>query len=100
MGAVFGAIFAINPNKLELNFKDGSETVENWQEFSFLKKDSVIKTFAANDQLTIIKYYKNIKDKKDVKLKIKLSDGSEKIFENVDSVEKVQDHRGNAKAGW
>jgi hypothetical protein len=53
LGAIFGAIFAINPNKLELNTGGVSETVENWQEFSFLKKDSVIKTFAANDQLII-----------------------------------------------
>ncbi len=90
LGAIFGAIFAINPNKLELNTGGGSETVENWQEFFFLKKDSVIKTFAANDQLVIIKSYKALKDKKDVKLKIKLSDGSEKIVENVSSIEKVR----------
>jgi proton glutamate symport protein len=90
LGAIFGAIFAINPNKLELNTGGVSETVENWQEFSFLKKDSVIKTFAANDQLIIIKSYKAIKDKRDVKFKIKLSDGSEKIVENVNSIEKVK----------
>lgn len=90
LGAVFGAIFAINPNKVELNFKDRSEQVENWQEFSYLKKDSLLKTFYGGDQLSIIKYYKNLKDKKDVKLKVKLSDGSEKIYESVTSVEKVK----------
>lgn len=90
LGAVFGAIFAINPNKLEINFKDGSEKAENWHEFSYLKKDSVLKTFGSNDQLIIIKYYKNLKDKKDVKLKIKLADGSEREFENAVSVEKVR----------
>lgn len=90
LGAVFGAIFAINPNKVELNLKDNSEQVENWQEFSYLKKDSLLKTFYSGDQLSIIKYYKNLKDKKDVKLKVKLSDGSEKIYESVTSVEKVK----------
>jgi len=90
LGAIFGAIFAINPNKVELNFKDHSEQVENWQEFTYLKKDSVLKTFYGGDQLTIIKYYKNLKDKKDVKLKVKLSDGSEKTYEAVASVEKVK----------
>lgn len=90
LGAVFGAIFAINPNKLELTFKDGSETIENWQDFSFLKKDSVLKTLNNTDQLSIIKYYKNLKDKKDVKLKVKLADGFEKVFENVTSVEKIR----------
>lgn len=90
LGAIFGAIFAINSNLLELNFKDHSEQVENWQEFKFLKKDSVTKVFYSGDQLSIIKYYKNLKDKKDVKLKIKLSDGSEKVYENVTAVEKVR----------
>ncbi|MBN8584864.1 MAG: dicarboxylate/amino acid:cation symporter [Ignavibacteria bacterium] len=90
LGAVFGAIFAINPNKVELNYKDHSEQVENWQEFSYLKKDSLLKTFYGGDQLSIIKYYKNLKDKKDVKLKVKLSDGSEKIYESITSVEKVK----------
>lgn len=88
LGAVFGAIFSINPNKVELNFKDSSDIVENWQEFSYLKKDSVLKTFYQGDQLVILKYYKNLKDKKDVKIKVKLSDGSEKVFENVITVEK------------
>ncbi len=90
LGAIFGAIFAINPTKVELNFKDNSEQVENWQEFTYLKKDSVIKKFYRDDQLAIVKYYKNLKDKKDVKLKIILSDGSEKIYESVASVEKVK----------
>jgi len=90
LGAIFGAIFAINPNKLEINFKDGSEKVENWHEFSYLKNDSLLKTFGYDDQLVIIKYYKNLKDKKDVKLKLKLSDGSERVYENAVSVEKVR----------
>lgn len=98
LGALFGAIFAINPNLLELSFKDSSETVENWQEFSYAKhvlsgaegKDSVLKSFGAGDQLLIIKYYKSLKDKKDVKAKVKLSDGSEKVFENVTTIEKVK----------
>jgi proton glutamate symport protein len=90
LGAVFGAIFSINPNKLEISFKAESEQVENWSEFSFTKRDSVIKSYGSGDQLSIIKYYKSLKDKKDVKLKIKLSDGSEKVFENVVSVEKVK----------
>lgn len=90
LGAVFGAIFAINPNKLELSFGDRSEAVENWQEFSFIKKDSLIRSYTQEDQLAISKYYRNLKDKKDVKLKVKLSDGSERVFENVVSVEKIK----------
>lgn len=90
LGAVFGAIFSVNPHKVELNFKDNSELIENWQEFSFLKNDSLVKTYNKDDQLAIIKYFKTQKDKKDFKLKIKLSDGSEKIFENTVSIEKIK----------
>lgn len=90
LGAVFGAIFAVNPNKLEITYKNGFETVENWQEFSFLRKDSVLRTFNNPDQLTIIKYYKNTKDKKDLRLKVKLADGSENIYENATAVEKIR----------
>ena len=90
LGAVFGAIFNISHHKLELSIKNESETVENWSEFTYTKNDSLLKSFGHDDQLAIIKYYKSIKDKKDLKLKIKLSDGSEKIFENVTAVEKVK----------
>jgi proton glutamate symport protein len=90
LGAVFGAIFSINPNKLEISYKAESEQVENWNEFSFLKKDSVMKSYGAGDQLLIIKYYKALKDKKDVKLKVKFNDGSEKVYENAASIEKVK----------
>lgn len=90
LGAIFGAIFSVNPNKVELTFKEHSEQVENWQEFSYLKKDSVIKTYGKDDQLAIIKYYKGLKDKKDIREKIKLSDGSERIFENTVTIEKVK----------
>ena len=90
LGAIFGAVFAINPNKIELNFKDSSEQIENWQEFSFLKKDSLIKSFKHDDQLAIVKYYKNLKDKKDVFRIVKLSEGSEKVYESVECVEKVK----------
>lgn len=90
LGALFGAVFSVNPKLLELSFKDSSEKVENWNEFSFTKKDSVVKSFGHDDQLSIIKYYKGLKDKKDVKAKVRLSDGSEKVFENVVSIDKVK----------
>lgn len=90
LGAVFGSIFSINPNKLEITTSSGTQTFESWNEFSFTKKDSVIKSFGANDQLGIIKFMKSLKDKKDLKLKIKLSNGSEIIIENATTAEKVK----------
>ncbi len=90
LGAVFGSIFSINPNKLEITTSSGTQTVESWNEFSFTKKDSVIKSFGANDQLGIIKFMKSLKDKKDLKLKIKLSNGSEVVIENATAAEKIK----------
>lgn len=90
LGAIFGSIFSINPHKVEISNKGESETVENWSEFSFVKKDSLMKSFGYNEQLSIIKYYKSLKDKKEVRLKVKLSDGSEKVFDNPTAVEKVK----------
>jgi len=90
LGAVFGSIFSINPNKLEITTSSGTQTVESWNEFSFVKKDSVMKSFGANDQLGIIKFIKALKDKKDLKLKIKLSNGSEIVIENATAAEKIK----------
>ena len=90
LGAIFGAIFAINPNKLEFSTNSGNEVIENWQVVTFLKKDSVLKTYGPGDQLVIIKSYKAINDKKNVTVKVILSDGSEKTFVNPSAVNKIR----------
>ncbi|MCX7878469.1 MAG: dicarboxylate/amino acid:cation symporter [Ignavibacteria bacterium] len=90
LGALFGSFFSVNQNLLEITYNNVSEKTENWKEFSFLRKDSVIKTFYSDDQIAIIKYFKSVKDKKDLKLKLTLSDGSEKLIENPQSIDKVK----------
>jgi len=90
LGVIFGAIFSINPYKVEISSNETSESVENWTEFSFMKKDSLLKTFGDDDQLQIIKYYRALKDKKDIRIKVKLSDGSEKVFDNPSSIDKIK----------
>jgi len=89
LGAIFGSIFGINPKKLEINSNGTSELVSDWNSCTFTKKDSVIKTFDGNSQLYIIKYFKSVKDKKDVKITVKDSGGNERVFENVKFVDKV-----------
>lgn len=89
LGVIFGSIFGINQHKLSLTLPSGNESVSEWSEFTFQKKDSVLKTFAGNDQILIIKYFKSIKEKKDIKLKVKYPTGAEQLFENVTIVEKV-----------
>ena len=89
LGAVFGSIFGINPKKIELNSNGQTELITDWNEFTFTKKDSVLMTFDGKGQIYIIKYFKSIKDKKDVNIKIKDQVGNERVFENIESIEKV-----------
>ncbi|MGH2574289.1 MAG: dicarboxylate/amino acid:cation symporter [Ignavibacteria bacterium] len=90
LGAVFGSVFSINQNKLEIISNGEAIDAVNWTEFTFTKKDSVLKTFDSKAQLSIIKFFKAQKDKKDIKIKIKYPDNNEKFFENISAVEKVK----------
>jgi proton glutamate symport protein len=90
LGAIFGSIFSVNPKKLEITNPTGSNYAEDWNKVFFMKKDSVIKDFDNNSQLAIIKYFKGIKDRKDLRIKFTYSKGSDDIFEDVSFVEKVK----------
>ncbi len=90
LGAVFGSIFSINPHKLELVTGGKTVTVEHWQEFTLTKSDEPLKSFDEGSQLAIVKYFKSIKDKKDVKAIVKYSGGGEEIYENIDKIDKIK----------
>ncbi|MFZ1323198.1 MAG: dicarboxylate/amino acid:cation symporter [Ignavibacteria bacterium] len=92
LGAVFGSIFHVNQNKLKYE-SNGNEIVsEDWSEVKFISGDSVLNNFDANSQLSIIKIFSNLKDKKkikDLKIEINYPDSRKEILENVSSVRKV-----------
>ncbi len=90
LGAVFGSIFSINTNKLELTTGKGTAIVEDWTEFSFTVQDSVIKTFDSNSQLAIIKYFKGVKNESGLKAKVKFPEGVENEFENIEKIDKIK----------
>jgi proton glutamate symport protein len=93
LGAIFGSIFHIDQSKVEIITNSGEEIVQNWKEFSYLKKDSVIKTFDSNSQLSIIKYFGSIKDKKvkeNLRIEISYPSGEKKLLENISGVSKVR----------
>lgn len=98
LGAIFGSIFSISSSKLEISNKSESMIIDKWLDASFIKtawdngikKDSVIKSFNGSSQPAVIKYFKGLKDKKDVIIKFKFTDNSEKQFENVITIEKVK----------
>lgn len=93
LGAVFGSIFHIDQNKLSISTSSGEIIIQDWSGITFTKKDSVIKTYESNDQLSIIKYFSSLKSKKaseDVVIIIKYPSGQEQIIEKVKEISKVK----------
>ena len=90
LGAVFGSLFNIRNDELLVSCQQKSEKISVWKEFGFSRNDFLLKSFGPEDQLLIIKYFNSLKDKKNINLKIVLSDNTEKTIQNVTSVEKVR----------
>lgn len=92
LGAVFGSIFHIDQNKLELKNAAGTEYFEDWSEVRFLYNDSLLKSFDSDAQIGIIKYFSEIKDGK-VKAGLSMvaffPDGSEKRIDTPSYVGRV-----------
>lgn len=93
LGAVFGSIYHIDQKKLEFKSSGEEIIVKDWSDVSFLKNDSVLKSFDSNSQLSVIKYFNSIKDKKvkeSLKIVINYTDKEKQILENVTAVSKVR----------
>jgi len=93
LGAVFGSIFHIDQHKLEINSSQGEIAVKDWSELSYLKQDSVVKSFDANSQVGIIRYLGSIKDKKlkeNLNIEVKYPSGEKQVLEKVTAVNKVR----------
>jgi len=93
LGAIFGSIFHMNSNEVEITAKSGKEKISDWTEAKFFIGDSLVKSFEPNSQLAIIKYPKSVTDKKlkeKLNLKTKFGDGSEKVFTGVIEITKVK----------
>ncbi|MCU0372764.1 MAG: dicarboxylate/amino acid:cation symporter [Ignavibacteria bacterium] len=93
LGAIFGSVFHMNPNEIEITANSGKEKITDWTEAKFFIGDSLVKSFEPNSQLAIIKYPKTVTDKKlkeKLNLKTKFGDGSEKVFTGVIEITKVK----------
>ncbi|MEO6696364.1 MAG: dicarboxylate/amino acid:cation symporter [Ignavibacteria bacterium] len=93
LGALFGSIFHIDQQKLEINSLQGEVIVKDWSVISFLNQDSVVKSFDSNAQVGIIKYFNSIKDKKfreNLKLEIENAAGENQLLEKVTAINKVR----------
>lgn len=93
LGAVFGSIFHINQNEIYVKSGENKINVKDWSEITFLKKDSVLKSFDSNSQLAVIKYFNSIKDKKvkeNLILQIKNADSEDQIIGDIKEIGKVR----------
>lgn len=93
LGALFGSIFHIDQHKLQLKTSDETVTVSDWTEITFLNKDSLLKTFDSNSQLSVIKYFNSVKDKKlkeNLILEVKYSDKDKQTIENIKEIGKIR----------
>ncbi len=91
LGAVFGSIFHMSPNDIEVVSKAGIEKVTGFSEVKFLLGDSVLSSFDSNSQLAIIKYSKSFTDKKlkeQVRVKVTTIDNQVKVFTEVREITK------------
>lgn len=90
LGIAFGAIFGLNHHEIKVVHKGGEATIENWQQVSFVKGDSTLRTFGESSQVGIIKYFESLKkDNKlsDVKLVAKIPNTNESpVYEEIKSV--------------
>jgi Na+/H+-dicarboxylate symporter len=94
LGVIFGSVFSINTRKLEIVTLSGNDFVKDWSEFVFFEADSTLKNYNSGEQLSIIKYFKLYKDKKDLKILVKYYTNSDnnphvKQFDNVIQINKV-----------
>ncbi len=91
LGAVFGSVFHMSANDIEVVSNAGTEKVKGFTEVKFLLGDSVLSSFDSNSQLAIIKYSKSFTDKKlkeQVKVKVTTIDNQEKVFTEVREITK------------
>lgn len=91
LGVVFGIIFKVDHHALQLTYNTQNIEIKNWAEFTFSKKDSVLKSFDSNSEFAIIKYYESLKKKEQLNnliIKIKYPD-SEAKYENISAIQKT-----------
>lgn len=103
LGAVFGAVFNVSKYELKVTYSEQKtqRTVDlrNWEEIAFVKGDSVLAKFGADDQLAAIRYFKKIPaallpEVGMVAQNVNVEDGIERVAEfsipNPTGIDKVQ----------
>ncbi len=92
LGAIFGSLFKVNTNRLEINFIHNNEQklliVENWRNIIFVLEQDLVE-FRTNQQLEIINYFNKVKEKKPaiiIKNFYSVNKQKQKEFEKVHNI--------------
>lgn len=91
LGAIFGSIFHMSANDIEVITKTGKEKVSDFSEVKFFVGDSTLKSFDSNSQLAIIKFSKSFVDKKlkeKIVVRILTKSGEIKVYTNLTEITK------------
>ncbi len=93
LGVIFGALFSVNQKKVEIISAAGSEDVENWSEFKFLKGDSVLSVINTSEQIIVSKKFKVLSkniNSGQISAEVVFPDGSKKRFDGITYIDKVK----------
>jgi len=93
LGVIFGAIFSVNQKKVEIISTSGSEEVENWSEFKFLKGDSILSIINTPEQLIVSQKFKALSKtikSGGISAEVIFPDGSRKSFIGITYIDKVK----------
>jgi len=91
LGILFGYFFGVNTNEVKITSAGNEFHIKNWSEISFLQKDSLLKSFNSQAQLTSIRFfdtYKKTNNLNALKIKISYPDNTTQLLENVKSMER------------
>lgn len=99
LGAVFGAIFHVDKNSLNIAYVDPTsakitEQIQQWQKVEFMdgKTGETLGTFGTDDQLKILSAFSKLsgEGKKNLIIRATFAAASPREFKNVKSVDKVK----------
>lgn len=91
LGAIFGSVFHMSANDIEVVTKTGKEKISDFSEVKFFVGDSTVAVFGSDAQLSIIKYSKSFTDKKIknlVSVKVTTKNNDVKVFTNLIEITK------------
>lgn len=89
LGILFGYLFGVKTNEIKISSQSGESIVKDWRELSFLKNDSLLKSFNGQSQQSIIRFFESYKKNDNIsqlKIKAVYPDNNSQLFENIKSI--------------